>query len=257
MPSPDDPRLRGLPARASPALAELARLLLLMHAARTQGSPGAGPPPYHLAAADPPALDNFKSMNAPVQSILANDVTLNPSLTPPTPALDTPSAASHPTIDSSPPVVRHRMRQEHHSTSHDLVVLDLSPDVTELVLYDFFKSVADVRRRDVSIVVDRTTHLSRGFGYVTVAGSSQARWCIQELSGMYLRGRRVTVDFSSTHRRRDLGPARFMGNRRETLKEHAEERRVRLGRLSSNGSSSQPGRSRETSAPNYHVHLNF
>ena len=73
-----------------------------------------------------------------------------------------------------------------------LYVGGLSFDTTEEGLRAFFEQAGTVE--SASIVTDRYSGRSRGFGFVEMASSADARKAIQELSGKTLDGRTITVD---------------------------------------------------------------
>ncbi len=73
-----------------------------------------------------------------------------------------------------------------------LYVGGLSFDTTEEGLRTFFEQAGTVE--SASIVTDRYSGRSRGFGFVEMASSADARKAIQELSGKTLDGRTITVD---------------------------------------------------------------
>src|SRR3990172_5192270 len=68
-----------------------------------------------------------------------------------------------------------------------LYVGGLSFDTTEEGLRAFFEQAGSVE--SVSIVTDRYSGRSRGFGFVEMASSAEARKAIEELNGKTLDGR--------------------------------------------------------------------
>lgn len=58
------------------------------------------------------------------------------------------------------------------------------------------------------------TARSRGFGFVTMSTVEEATECIERLNGLELNGRRMRVDYSTTHRPHDPTPGAYMGEKR-------------------------------------------
>ena len=73
-----------------------------------------------------------------------------------------------------------------------LYVGGLSFDTTDETLRAFFEEVGKVD--SASVVADRFSGRSRGFGFVEMATAAEARKAIEELNGKPLDGRTVTVD---------------------------------------------------------------
>jgi cold-inducible RNA-binding protein len=73
-----------------------------------------------------------------------------------------------------------------------LYVGGLSFDTTDESLRAFFEQVGKVD--SASVVVDRYSGRSRGFGFVEMATGAEARKAIGELTGKTLDGRMITVD---------------------------------------------------------------
>lgn len=73
-----------------------------------------------------------------------------------------------------------------------LYVGNLSFDTTENDLQDMFAAVAPVT--EVSLIMDKMTNRSRGFGFVTMATPEGAQAAIQALAGKNVGGRELTVN---------------------------------------------------------------
>ncbi|KPK21584.1 MAG: RNA-binding protein [Dehalococcoidia bacterium SM23_28_1] len=73
-----------------------------------------------------------------------------------------------------------------------LYVGGLSFDTTDETLRAFFEQVGKVD--SASVVTDRFSGRSRGFGFVEMATAAEARKAIGELTGKSLDGRTITVD---------------------------------------------------------------
>jgi len=93
--------------------------------------------------------------------------------------------------------------------STKLYVGGLSFDTTEESLRAFFEQAGTVE--SVAIVTDRFSGRSRGFGFVEMANSAEARRAIQELSGKSLDGRTITVDEARPQQQRAGGGFRRGG----------------------------------------------
>lgn len=91
-----------------------------------------------------------------------------------------------------------------------LYVGGLSFDTTEAELREFFEPAGTVE--SVAIVTDRYSGRSRGFGFVEMATSAEARKAIEELNGKSLGGRTITVD-EARPAGRDGGRGGFGGGR--------------------------------------------
>ena len=73
-----------------------------------------------------------------------------------------------------------------------LFVGNLSFDATTESLRAIFATVGDVA--EATIITDRETGQSRGFGFVTMSSSEGARKAISELNGAALDGRQLRVN---------------------------------------------------------------
>ncbi len=73
-----------------------------------------------------------------------------------------------------------------------LYVGGLAPEVTENDLLALFSQHGNVT--EANIVLDRYTHKSRGFGFVTMATDQAAQTAIQMLNGTSFMGRTITVN---------------------------------------------------------------
>ena len=74
----------------------------------------------------------------------------------------------------------------------EIYVGNLSYDTSEGSLRETFERFGDVSR--ATVVTDRITGRSRGFGFVAMDNSDQARSAIESLNGTYLDGRPLTVN---------------------------------------------------------------
>ena len=66
------------------------------------------------------------------------------------------------------------------------------------------------------VITDRMTGRSRGFGFVEMSSDSEAQEAIDNLDGVTVDGRRVTVNVARPQQRRDdrRGGGRWSGRRR-------------------------------------------
>ena len=76
--------------------------------------------------------------------------------------------------------------------SMNLYVGGLSFDTTDDGLKTFFEQAGTVE--SASIITDRDSGRSRGFGFVEMATEAEARKAIEDLNGKMLDGRTLTVN---------------------------------------------------------------
>jgi len=93
--------------------------------------------------------------------------------------------------------------------SNKLFVGNLSFEVTENDLNDAFAAHGAVT--EASLMMDRTTGRSRGFGFVTMSTPEEAQKAIAALNGTELKGRALTVNVARPREERPGGG----GGRRE------------------------------------------
>lgn len=87
-----------------------------------------------------------------------------------------------------------------------LYVGNLSFDTTEEQLEAAFRAHGSVR--SVSIIVDRQTGRSRGFGFVEMDNDEEAEAAISALNGTELNGRALTVNEARERKGRTGGGGR-------------------------------------------------
>lgn len=68
---------------------------------------------------------------------------------------------------------------------------NLSYDTTENDLEELFKGIGPVRR--VEIVYNRSTHRSKGYGFIEMLDVDEAKRTVEVLHGQYFMGRQLTV----------------------------------------------------------------
>jgi RNA recognition motif-containing protein len=90
-----------------------------------------------------------------------------------------------------------------------LFVGNLAYGVTEDALREIFSRVGTCE--SVSIVLDRDTGQSRGFGFVTMGTADEAERAQKELDGTDLEGRRLRVDQANDQSTGGRGPGRGGG----------------------------------------------
>ncbi|KAJ1019463.1 hypothetical protein NDA16_004580 [Ustilago loliicola] len=90
-----------------------------------------------------------------------------------------------------------------------LGVFGLSIRTVEADLKDEFEAIAPVEK--VVVVYDARSGRSRGFGFVTMRDVDGASSAIEALNGKDLHGRRIRVDFSTTHKPHDPTPGIYKG----------------------------------------------
>jgi RNA recognition motif-containing protein len=93
-----------------------------------------------------------------------------------------------------------------------LFVGGLSFDTTENSLQDACAAHGTVR--EVSIVMDRETGKSKGFGFVTMGTEGEAQAVITALNGKTLDGRNLTVNIARPREERGGGGGRSGGGGR-------------------------------------------
>ena len=89
-----------------------------------------------------------------------------------------------------------------------LFVGSLAYSVTDDELRDFFASAGNVV--SASVIMDRETNRSKGFGFVEMGSDDEAKAAIDQLNGKDLNGRAITV---SEARPREERPRTFDNNR--------------------------------------------
>ena len=90
-----------------------------------------------------------------------------------------------------------------------LYVGNLSFDTTENDLQDLFEQHGAVT--EVTLINDRVTGRSRGFGFVTMTEAAAGTAAINALNGKQVQGRALTVNEA---RAREERPRQFAGSRR-------------------------------------------
>ncbi|MGQ9573480.1 MAG: RNA recognition motif domain-containing protein [Dehalococcoidia bacterium] len=93
-----------------------------------------------------------------------------------------------------------------------LYVGGLSFDTTDESLRAFFEQVGKVD--SATVVTDRFSGRSRGFGFVEMGTQAEARRAIEELSGKPLDGRTITVNEARAPQERGGSGRRPSGGRR-------------------------------------------
>jgi len=93
-----------------------------------------------------------------------------------------------------------------------LYVGNLSYSVTEGELQEFFAKVGTVA--SVSLITDRSSGRSKGFGFVEMETEAAAEEAIKQLNNAELDGRPLTVNEARPQRERSFGGGGFGGERR-------------------------------------------
>jgi RNA recognition motif-containing protein len=97
--------------------------------------------------------------------------------------------------------------------SKKLFVGNLSFQTTESDVTNTFEQCGAVE--SVSIITDRDTGRSKGFGFVVMAEEGEASKAIAALHGTQLNGRTLTVNEAKPMVRRDFGGGDRSGARRD------------------------------------------
>jgi len=87
--------------------------------------------------------------------------------------------------------------------SMNIYVGNLSYDTTEDQLRELFAPFGEVVR--ASIITDRATGRSRGFGFIEMTDDAQGRQAIEEVNGKELNGRSLTVNEARPRESRPRG----------------------------------------------------
>ena len=87
-----------------------------------------------------------------------------------------------------------------------LYVGNLAYNTTEAALQDAFSRVGNVVK--ATIIMDRETNRSKGFGFVEMADEESAAAAIAQLNGTQLDGRAIRVAEAQARQDRDSRPAR-------------------------------------------------
>ena len=90
-----------------------------------------------------------------------------------------------------------------------IYVGNLSRDTAEETLHKAFAAYGEVS--SANIITDRDSGQSRGFGFVEMPDSTQAKTAITEMNGKQLDGRSLTVNEAKPREQRDQGG--FSGRR--------------------------------------------
>ena len=85
----------------------------------------------------------------------------------------------------------------------NIYVGNLSFDVSEAQLQESFAAFGTVNK--ASVVTDRMTGRSRGFGFVEMANDDESKAAIEGLNGSLLDGRTVTVNLAKPKADRPTG----------------------------------------------------
>lgn len=72
-----------------------------------------------------------------------------------------------------------------------ILVRNLSRQTTEAELLDMFKAYGDVQ--SCTVVMDRATSKSKGFGFIEMPRAGEARVAIKELNAREVGGKKIRV----------------------------------------------------------------
>ena len=95
--------------------------------------------------------------------------------------------------------------------AHKLYVGGLSFDTTEDQLREAFAKFGTVE--SATVIMDRYSDRSKGFGFVEMSSKSEAEEAIQGLSGTVLDGREIRVDHARERPERGGGRGGYGGRR--------------------------------------------
>ena len=88
----------------------------------------------------------------------------------------------------------------------NVYVGNLAYQVTDGDLREAFENYGEVS--SASVIKDKFTHESKGFGFVEMPRQAEAEAAIKKLNGTNLKGRSITVNLA---RPRSEGPRRYEG----------------------------------------------
>jgi len=108
--------------------------------------------------------------------------------------------------------------QEH--TNMRLYVGGLPYQTTEHDLIDLFEQVGQVT--EVSVITDRETGRSKGFGFVEMSDEQAARSDIERLNGTLLGNRTITVN--EARERQSTGSRGYQGRERRSSNSYRSDR---------------------------------
>ena len=94
----------------------------------------------------------------------------------------------------------------YHTTEHDLI--------------DLFEQVGQVT--EVSVITDRDTGRSKGFGFVEMSDEQAARTAIERLNGTLLGNRTITVN--EARERQSTGSRSYQGRERRSNNGYRSDR---------------------------------
>ncbi len=105
----------------------------------------------------------------------------------------------------------------------NLYVGNLPHSTTESELRNLFEAHGPVEK--VTLVTDRDTGRSRGFGFVEMTNADEADKAIAALSGTDLGGRTLTINEAKPKAERPRGGSRFGGGGRDDYRGHPRQPR--------------------------------
>ena len=88
----------------------------------------------------------------------------------------------------------------------NIYTVNLAYSVSDQDLRDAFEAFGKVT--SASVIMDRTTGQSKGFGFVEMPNNSEADAAIKALNGQPLNGRAIKVNQAEPRRERDSAPRR-------------------------------------------------
>lgn len=95
-----------------------------------------------------------------------------------------------------------------------LFVGGLNYSTTEAELKAFFESASDLNVVEATVIKDRDTQKSKGFGFVVIDTSRTEKQVCEEFNGQRLMGRNVTVNVATPKTPKGAGAGHGGGGRR-------------------------------------------
>jgi RNA recognition motif-containing protein len=105
-------------------------------------------------------------------------------------------------------------------TNMRLYVGGLPYQTSEHDLIELFEQIGQVT--EVSVITDRDTGRSKGFGFVEMSDQQAARTAIEQLNGTHLGGRTITVN--EARERQSTGSQGYQGRERRSNNGYSSNR---------------------------------
>ena len=94
-----------------------------------------------------------------------------------------------------------------------LYVGNLAYTVDNAKLSELFSQVEGIEVTEATVITDKFSGRSKGFGFVTLANDEMAQTAISKLNGQEVEGRALTVNIAKPREERPAGGRDFNSNR--------------------------------------------